>query len=314
MVCFSYKGRIQSNHCAIQTLLDTHVNLSYVSPTKNQPLAVYNIYPKAKAIPDLFFSIFYIDAKVIVGNYLLKKDKPQLLTSAIQKFIYHLSISPFDLDAWYSLARCYSFLSCDYLQVQPIETPKERKKIVDLQKKSFHCFLRTIKLVSNGKDFQGSDEMLSKIWEEFGVLCLRMTSQPVNAEGLKYTNNAGNTIKEMIKSGKLDLHDSSSGAFKPTTKNIDDCIGMAQKAACYLLKRAFELDPNNWTAYFNYAHACDKLDGPPERIISAYMKSISAMPAEWREVDNDNAFDFVYKFLTYLLKSLQKERILVPFY
>lgn len=246
--------RVKNNHAAIQELLSSDINLHLASPEATQPLYVFDLFGSNEKILPVLFELSYIEAKICFGHYMSRNDKDQkLLSSAIDNFIYHLCLRPYDFDAWLSLAHCYTVKITDALTLGPIEGTREKRKIIDLQKRAFHCFIRASKLLQR-REFTGllgiKSKQVETMWTLFGNICILIASQPMSGEALKI--DAPICVASLF---------NDSGKAK---QSIPQSCQYVRAIAVFAYKKALAVDSGQWESHYILANLYHKLGKSPQ--------------------------------------------------
>lgn len=119
------------------------INLKNQLSTMSQP-------PSSK-IPSVYTQIYAIHGKIFLAQFRNKAKNNQFkpledLQHAIDQFKTDIHVNPDCWDSWYSLATCYAFLADENLVFSALDIKNNYSKIIDLQRRAFHCFSQAVRL------------------------------------------------------------------------------------------------------------------------------------------------------------------------
>ncbi|KAJ3310438.1 Histone transcription regulator 3 [Boothiomyces sp. JEL0838] len=252
---------VKSNLLAIKALLSSDIHVKTADPSQSQNLAVRVIPEYTNDIP----------GKVLLNGYYNKQEKDSAtgLNTAIEKFIQHLALKPFDMDAWVSLATCYTALAYEILSVN-ITSYTDRIKIAEYQKVRVSVIIAPMNsmVIKN-------EPMVKKLWE---TKIKESSDQDVVVP--TFTENSAE-------------------------KSIKYLYGIM--AFCF--KKAISYNSAEWSYYYRLAHVYRKLEKEPDQVTECYLKAISIMPSESTSKEQDPLLDPIYKCASYLLKCKQNRSL-----
>jgi len=94
-----------------------------------------------------FYNIFYY----LKGQLLYSLHKPKSsddnLQEAIDCFQLNLYLNPNHFDSWFSLGECFHQYANEKIDWSAVEYLDKLKRIIRYQKKAFHCFVKSVKLM-----------------------------------------------------------------------------------------------------------------------------------------------------------------------
>ncbi|KAJ3276344.1 Histone transcription regulator 3 [Terramyces sp. JEL0728] len=270
---------------------------------------ICKIYPEPPLEQVVCFDLFYIQGKVLLNGYYNKQEKDSSagLNTAIEKFIQHLALKPFDMDAWISLATCYTALAYEILSAN-ITSYTDRLKVADYQKCAFHCFVRATKLERMERPKMSKYDLEqngSILWSNFALLCQSIISGPMNAMAIKNESATKKIWETKIKdSTDQDIH-----VPEFTENTTEKSIKYLYGTMAFCFKKATNYNSEEWSYYYRLAHVYRKLEKEPDAVIECYVKVLSIMPAESTSKEQDPLLDPIYKCTSYLLKCKQNRTL-----
>ncbi|KAL1925672.1 uncharacterized protein VTP21DRAFT_555 [Calcarisporiella thermophila] len=269
---------------------------------------------RKKISSDVYFKIYYIQGKIFQG---MAKSRAKTnayqatedFETAIDYFTKHLIMCPESYTGWHALAQSFIGVADETLTWSALEIQSNMNRVLELQKKAFHCYSRAISLMLRNpsikplKDRDTRTEIVS-LWSDFGYHIFAMSTAPMAMIGfrssLKRPSLASDGTAEFIK-------DDNS---EPMTTQVF-------KFAKYCFGRAMSLDPNDWRLPYMIGKCSEKLEKKPENALRFYF--IAANLAEnayinanrERDKEKDRVLEPVYKVVSLLAKSLFRKSISV---
>jgi hypothetical protein len=82
---------VKANIEAINELLNSDIDVVVASPDRSQHLSAFQICSLNEEVSPVMFTLFYIEAKIFLGHYMIRVEKtPQWLELAVKKFVVRL--------------------------------------------------------------------------------------------------------------------------------------------------------------------------------------------------------------------------------
>lgn len=290
---------INSNKNAINFMLDSDISVLEASPTLTQNLSVLEIFSFKDPNDNIFLKLFYIEAKIFLGHYISRTEKlSEWLLLACDKFLYHLSIKPFDSDAWISLGLCYWMMVSEKLSTCFLDN------VTMYQKKAFHCFVRATKLISIPALPPVKNRQAEILWKSFAQLSLSIISKPMENEALKSDLRRYNSFRFISTVANKNNYNSKI-IIEKVRQNMPQTVKSLRILISYSLKKSLKINPNNWETYFYLAHIYYKLRITPSTVIKLYFIGLSKCPRDFfLAKDFERGLSPLFKIINYLTKMV----------
>ncbi|KAI8333838.1 hypothetical protein BC941DRAFT_106385 [Chlamydoabsidia padenii] len=288
---------IQRNRDIITSYLERPVNIDL--PTKSLlqqcDLPIDGTHGNMPSISVVYDHMFLIRGKILRMHI---KNRPKLssdktmadLEEAVEQFKCHVILHPNDHQGWYELGSTLLQLAEEELTWSAVNIITHKDLIGDYQKQSFHAFMKTWRLASNGQHLK--KKQLFGFFTSFGSLVYSMACAPMNMAAFEWTR----PLRTLDKTG-------SPNVIQPMKPNP----ARAYRLALTLFFRALSYksqDRSEWCTLRSIGKCANNLKRPPKEVLDWYVKSIR----HYRDTGN-MPLEALYKLYATLLKYLYRGSI-----